>query len=56
MWQKTDEIAARYLAAYAVLTNASRRYANVVRAVHRVYRRESHADAQECRAKVAVKV
>jgi hypothetical protein len=57
MWRKPDDIAARCLQLAHALTDAGRRDAQIVRAMHRVgYGNLRHADAQDCRAKDAVKV
>jgi hypothetical protein len=57
MWRKTDDIAARFLRLMHVLTNsASVTLTLCVQCIASIDANLRHADAQECRAKVAVKV
>jgi hypothetical protein len=57
MWRKIDDIAARRPRLAHALTESDNRDAYVVTAMHRVCDANlRHADAQDCRAKDAVKV
>jgi hypothetical protein len=57
MWRKTDYIAAKFLRLMHVPTNAAGAILTLcVRCNASVDANLRHADAQECRAKVAVKV